>query len=52
LPELELLVGPRDVRSKFGAPIRVDLSSFKPEPHKNKYGKDYKPPPADEDERY
>ncbi|MET0620893.1 MAG: hypothetical protein ABW056_11485 [Thermoanaerobaculia bacterium] len=35
-----------------GAPNRVDLSSFKPEPHKNKYGKDYKPPPADEDERY
>ena len=35
-----------------GADIRVDISSFKPEPHKNKYGKDYKPPPADEDERY
>ena len=35
-----------------GRPIRIDISSFKPEPHKNKYGKDYKPPPADEDERY
>jgi len=35
-----------------GADIRLDISSFKPEPHKNKYGKDYKPPPADEDERY
>ncbi len=33
-------------------PIRIDVSAFKPEPHKNKYGKDYKPPPADEDERY
>jgi plastocyanin len=34
------------------APIRIDVSAYKPEPHKNKYGKDYKPPPADEDERY
>ena len=34
------------------SPIRIDISTFKPEPHKNKYGKDYKPPPADEDERY
>jgi hypothetical protein len=33
-------------------PIRIDVSAYKPEPHKNKYGKDYKPPPADEDERY
>lgn len=33
-------------------PIRIDVSAFKPEPHKNKYGKDYKPPPSDEDERY
>jgi len=33
--------------------IRIDVSGFKPEPHKNKYGKDYKPPPPDsEDERY
>jgi hypothetical protein len=35
-----------------GDPIRIDVSAFKAEPHKNKYGKDYKPPPADEDERY
>jgi plastocyanin len=35
-----------------GEPIRIDISAFKPEPHKNKYGKDYRPPPADEDERY
>ncbi len=33
--------------------IRIDVSGFKPEAHKNKYGKDYKPPPPDsEDERY
>jgi plastocyanin len=33
--------------------IRIDVSGFKPESHKNKYGKDYKPPPPDsEDERY
>ena len=33
--------------------LRIDVSAFKPEPHKNKYGKDYKPPPPDsEDERY
>jgi len=34
------------------APIRIDVSGFKPEPHKNKYGKDYKPPAESEDERY
>jgi plastocyanin len=33
--------------------IRIDVSGYKAEPHKNKYGKDYKPPPPDsEDERY
>jgi plastocyanin len=33
--------------------IRIDVSGFRPEAHKNKYGKDYKPPPPDsEDERY
>lgn len=36
-----------------GLSIRIDVSTFKTEPHKNKYGKDYKPPPSDsEDERY
>ncbi len=40
------------VETPLDAPIRIDVSSFKPESHKNKYGKDYKPPPADEDERY
>jgi hypothetical protein len=31
----------------------MDVSGATPVPHKNKYGKDYKPPPTDaEDERY
>lgn len=29
--------------------LTLDISAFKPEPHKNKYGKDYPPPPPDED---
>jgi plastocyanin len=33
------------------AALAVDTSGFRSEPHKNKYGKDYPPPPADE-ERY
>ncbi len=43
------------VRAAGDAPVtvRVDVSGFQPETHKNKYGKDYKPPPPDsEDERY
>jgi hypothetical protein len=33
--------------------IRIDVSGFKPEPHKNKYGKDYAPNAgAEPDERY
>jgi hypothetical protein len=39
-------------QARVDAPIRIDVSGYKPEPHKNKYGKDYKPPPSDEDERY
>ena len=38
--------------TQLDGPIRIDVSAFQPEPHKNKYGKDYKPPPPDEDERY
>ena len=38
--------------SDTAGPIRIDISAYKPEPHMNKYGKEYKPPPADEDERY
>jgi plastocyanin len=33
--------------------VPIDVSGYRPEPHKNKYGKDYKPPTSDsEDERY
>jgi plastocyanin len=38
-------------RAAAEVPIRLDVSSYKPQPHKNKYGKDYPPPPPD-DERY
>ncbi len=31
------------------AAISFDVSTFKPQPHKNKYGQDYPPPPPDED---
>jgi plastocyanin len=33
-------------------PIRLDVSGYKRQPHKNKYGKDYPPQPVSEDERY
>jgi len=33
------------------APVSLDISTYKPQPHKNKYGKEYPPPPPD-DERY
>jgi plastocyanin len=29
--------------------LSLDVTGFKPETHKNKYGKDYPPPPSDED---
>jgi plastocyanin len=32
--------------------IRLDASGFKPQPHKNKYGKDYPPGAGTDDERY
>jgi plastocyanin len=38
-----------------GAPVtlRIDVSGYRPEPHKNKYGKDYPPlPPESANERY
>jgi hypothetical protein len=31
------------------ASLSLDVSGFKPQPHKNKYGQDYPPPPTDED---
>jgi len=46
---------PVTVHSSGDTPVSVpvDVSGFKPETHKNKYGKDYKPPSSDaEDERY
>ncbi len=46
---------PIAVKAAGDAPVtvRIDVSAFQPEAHKNKYGKDYKPPPPDsEDERY
>jgi hypothetical protein len=46
---------PVTVRSAADAPvpIRIDVSGFQPEPHKNKYGKDYPPKAGDsDDERY
>ena len=33
-------------------PIRLDVSGYQQQPHKNKYGKEYPPQPASEDERY
>jgi plastocyanin len=39
-------VSPRRVAS---ASLSLDVSGFKPQPHKNKYGQDYPPPPPDED---
>ena len=32
--------------------IRLDVTNFKPQPHKNKYGKDYPPGAGTDDERY
>jgi hypothetical protein len=32
--------------------IRLDVTGFKPVPHKNKYGKDYPPGAGTDDERY
>jgi len=33
--------------------VPIDVTGFKAEPQKNKYGKDYKPPGSEsEDERY
>lgn len=38
--------------SNTAEPISLDVSGYKVEPHKNKYGKEYPPQPASEDERY
>jgi plastocyanin len=39
-------VSPRRIAT---ASLSLDVSAFKPLPHKNKYGQDYPPPPEDED---
>lgn len=36
----------------IAVPIRLDVSGYRPQPHKNKYGKDYPPQPPSDDERY
>ncbi len=45
---------PVTVRSRIDTPIalRLDTSAFQRETHKNKYGKDYPPQAATDDERY
>jgi plastocyanin len=45
---------PVDVRQSPDAPllIRLDVSGYRPQPHKNKYGKDYPAIAASDDERY
>ncbi len=42
---------PVDVHPGRTAPAEIpfDVSAYKPQPHKNKYGQDYPPPPPDED---
>ena len=44
---------PVKVRADASTPLSLtlDTTQYKPQPHKNKYGKDYPPPPPD-DERY
>jgi hypothetical protein len=45
---------PVTVRAKqeSASPLRLDVTGFKPQPHKNKYGRDYPPQPPSDDERY
>lgn len=44
---------PVTVHSRADSPLsmRLDVSDYRTQPHKNKYGKDY-PPPSSDDERY
>ena len=35
--------------ARVSAGLTLDASGYKPQPHKNKYGQDYPPPPPDED---
>lgn len=45
---------PVDVRpgADAAAAFRLDVTAYKPQSHKNKYGKDYPPQAASDDERY
>jgi plastocyanin len=45
---------PVTVNGGAGTPltIKLDATGFKPQPHKNKYGKDYPPGAGTDDERY
>ncbi|MGH9369626.1 MAG: cupredoxin domain-containing protein [Thermoanaerobaculia bacterium] len=38
--------------AEAAAALRLDVSGYKPQSHKNKYGKDYPPQSASDDERY
>jgi plastocyanin len=42
------------VRARADTPAspRLDITGFRPQPHKNKYGKDYPPQAGSDDERY
>jgi plastocyanin len=42
----DVLVGPG---SAVHSTLTLDVTGYKPKPHKNKYGKEYPPPPPDED---
>jgi plastocyanin len=39
-------------RADTAVSIRLDVSGYRPEPHKNKYGRDYPPQAVSDDERY
>src|ERR1700693_1708098 len=51
--EAEVAPAPLTVRAgEAPVTIRLDATGFKPQPHKNKYGKDYPPGAGTDDERY
>ena len=47
--ELPIVVRPR---AETTAGVRLDVTSYRVQPHKNKYGKDYPPQAGSDDERY
>jgi len=50
----DALETPIVVRSRADTTVspRLDITGFRPQPHKNKYGKDYPPQAGSDDERY